>query len=121
MVDTMVTIRDQVAEELKGTVTDPEELRHASFKKIVQHVGIWDDDLAGHLNMLYLKHRYEDMELFDDVIPTLDALQGPYKLGMISNGNSDPEKCGLAGRFQIVIFAHMFGVEKPDPRRYSPS
>jgi hypothetical protein len=63
----MVTIRDQVAEELKGIVTDPEVLRYASFKKILQHVGIWDDDLAGHLNTLYLKHRYEDMVLFEEV------------------------------------------------------
>jgi putative hydrolase of the HAD superfamily len=54
--------------------------------------------------------------VFDDVTPILDALQGRFKLGIITNGNSDPERCGLEGIFQFVILAQDYGVEKPDLR-----
>lgn len=56
------------------------------------------------------------MELFDDVLPTLDALAGRFTIGLLSNGNSYPERCGLEGRFQFVVFSQDHGVEKPDPR-----
>ena len=37
-----------------------------------------------------------------------------YKLGIISNGNSRPERCGLNGTFDFTVFAEDHGVEKPD-------
>ncbi|MEM9159116.1 MAG: HAD family hydrolase, partial [Verrucomicrobiota bacterium] len=65
---------------------------------------------------IYLKHRFEGIELFDDVVPTLDRLKGKYKLGLLSNGNSYPEKCGLDGVFDFAVFAQDCGFEKPDSR-----
>ena len=74
--------------------------------------------MAAHLNAIYLKHRFEDIELFDDVLPALDSLRVQFRLGLISNGNSYPERCGLEDRFQFVVFSQDHGVEKPDPRLF---
>jgi len=90
-VDKMIQIREDTAKELKGKVINLEEVRLESFKRSLGYCGIKDNQFADYLNRLYLKHRFEDLELFDDVIPTLDALKDRYILGIISNGNSYPE------------------------------
>ncbi|OGG45911.1 MAG: hypothetical protein A3F84_14600 [Candidatus Handelsmanbacteria bacterium RIFCSPLOWO2_12_FULL_64_10] len=117
-IEKMVAIRQRVGEELRGKVVNLEEVRLAAFKETLRHVGAPDDGLAVHLNAIYLKHRYDDMKFFDDTLPTLNALQGRYVLGLLSNGNSYPERCGLGGMFQFVVFAQDYGIEKPDPRLF---
>lgn len=117
-IEKMITVRNQTAERLKGEVTNLEAVRLAAFQRTLLHVGITDDELAAHLNAVYLRHRWEDIELFDDVLPTLDSLQGEFQLGLISNGNSYPERCGPEGRFQFVVFSQDYGVEKPNPRLF---
>lgn len=72
--------------------------------------------LADHLNKVYLKHRFEDIELYDDVLPTLNILSRHFKIGLLSNGNSYPDRCGLEGRFAFVILSQDVQVEKPDRR-----
>ena len=113
-VEKMVSIRKSVAEELKGRVTNLEAIRLEAFRRTLQIIGKPDDALASHLNQLYLKHRFEDIKLFEDVIPTLEALHKNYRLGLVSNGNSYPERCGLEGIFAFVVFAQDHGIEKPD-------
>jgi len=39
-----------------------------------------------------------------------------YTLGILSNGNSYPERCGLEGIFQFVVFSQDYGVEKPNSK-----
>ncbi|MGH2461926.1 MAG: HAD family hydrolase [Chloroflexota bacterium] len=70
-------------------------------------------------NAFYLAHRFADIELNSDVIPTLDALGARYRLGVLSSGNSFPDRCGLGGRFQFLVFAQDHRVEKPDPRIFA--
>lgn len=114
-IDEMIEIRNRVAAELEGRVTHLEELRLRAFERTVKHVGSADRSLAKDLNALYLEHRFEDVELYDDVAPALDRLGRRFQLGMISNGNGYPERCGLAGRFGFVVFSQEAGVAKPDP------
>ena len=118
-VDAMIAIRDQVAEESKGRGLKLEEIRLRAFQRTVEQVGVKDDDLAHRLNELYLKHRFEDIELYPDVIPLFDALAPRFELGLLSNGNTYPERCGLDGRFSFAIFAQDVGCEKPDPRIFT--
>jgi putative hydrolase of the HAD superfamily len=118
-VDTMIAIRDEVAEEQKGKGTTLEAVRRASFRRTLEHIGHRDDDLADEMNALYFRHRFEGIELFDDVRPTLAALRGRYTLGLLSNGNTYPERTGLGASFGFVVFAQDHGVEKPDPRIFS--
>ena len=117
-IDTLIAIRDQVAEEHKGSGLTHEAIRLEAFKSTLQCINNPDDDLAVHLNTLYLKHRFEDILLFDDVLPTLETLQGSYMMGLLSNGNTYPERCGLEGYFQFVVFAQDYGIQKPDPRLF---
>ena len=115
-IDEMIAIRNQFAEEVKGELWNLEEIRRRAFERTLDHVGCPDKDLAAHLNAIYLKHRFEDIELYPDVVPTFDRLAPHFKLGLLSNGNTYPERCGLDGRFAFVVFSQDVQVEKPDPR-----
>lgn len=115
-VEKMIEIRNAVAAELKGKTVNLEEIRFQAFKRTVKCVGCSDDGLAADLNALYLRHRFEDIELYPDVITTLDTLSLHFSLGLISNGNSYPERCGLEDRFSFIVFSQDAGIEKPDQR-----
>ena len=117
-IETLIAIRDQVAAEHKDRGLTHEAIRVEAFKRTLQFIRNPDDDLAAHLNTLYLKHRFEDIQFFDDVLPALNALRGDYTMGLLSNGNTYPERCGLEGYFQFVIFAQDYGIQKPDPRLF---
>ena len=114
-VEEMIGIRNAVAADLKGKTTNLEEIRFQALRRTVGLVGGPDDALAADLNALYLRHRFEDIELYPDVMPTLDALGSRFSLGLLSNGNGYPERCGLADKFRFVVFSQDIGVEKPDP------
>ena len=115
-IDEMITIREQLAEEVKGEIWSLLEIRRRAFERTLEYVGHPDKDLAAHLDAIYRKHRFEDIELYPDVNPTFDALAPHFKLGLLSNGNTYPERCGLEGRFAFVVFSQDVQVEKPDPR-----
>ena len=115
-VEKMISIRNNVVEDLTGKVTNLEKIRYEAFRETLKIVGRPSYKLAKHLNEVYLKHRFEDIELFDDVLPTLNALKGKYSLIILSNGNSYPKKCGLDNIFTQVIFSQDYGISKPDPR-----
>lgn len=117
-IDAMIAIRNQVAVELRGRVTDLEAVRLVAFQRTLQHIGVVDDGLAARLNAVYLQHRFADTRPYDDVLPTLDALHARYRLGLLSNGNSYPERCGLPDRFDFVVFSQDYGFEKPDRRLF---
>lgn len=111
----MIEIRNAVADESRGKRRTLEQIRLEAFRRTLYSVGSNDDELVAHLNHVYLKHRFEDIELYPDVLPMLDLLAGQYALGLISNGNSYPERCGLRERFTFVVLSQEVGVEKPDP------
>ncbi|MBK5113575.1 MAG: HAD family hydrolase [Candidatus Heimdallarchaeota archaeon] len=114
-IDKMITIRNRVADNLKGIIINLEEVRLRAFQETLKVTRKPNDELAKYLNEIYLKHRFEDIELYEDVLPTLNTLKNKYKLGILSNGNSYPEKCGLEGIFQFAVFSQDYGIEKPDP------
>ncbi|MDA0745324.1 MAG: HAD family hydrolase [bacterium] len=112
-VDEMIDIRNKVAEEVKGKISNLEEIRQLAFERTLEHIGSPNNNLAAHLNAIYLKHRFEDIELYEDVLPALDILSSHFKIGLLSNGNSYPERCGLQDRFAFVVFSQDAGTEKP--------
>jgi 2-haloalkanoic acid dehalogenase type II len=117
-INIMIEIRNRVSEELQGKITNLEALRLEAFKQTLKEVGRPDDTLANNLNEVYLKHRFEDIELYEDVLPALQTLKKKYSLGLLSNGNSYPERCGLDGMFRFIVFSQDHGVAKPDPMFY---
>lgn len=118
-IEKMIKIRDQVARQMKGKTTNLEEVRFRAFKKTLEYCGVADEKFARALNRLYLNHRFEDVMLFDEVLPTLERLRQRYVLGIISNGNSYPRKLGLEKYFRFIILSQNVGVEKPDPRIFT--
>lgn len=115
-VEEMIAIRNRVEEDEQGRTWNMEELRLLAFERTLESLGQPDRDIAVHLNEIYLKHRFEDIELYPDVMPALDRLASHFKLGLLSNGNSYPERCGLEGRFAFVVFSQDVLVRKPDRR-----
>lgn len=115
-IERMITIRNQVANDLKGKETNLEKIRLEAFRETLKRIKRPNDELAHHLNQIYLQHRFEDIELYEDVIPTLTALKTRYTIGLLSNGNSYPDRYGLGDMFQFIVFSQDYSVEKPDPR-----
>lgn len=114
----LAEVRNEAAAEMLDRGCTMEEIRHEAFSRILEEIDRPDRDLATHLTGFYLERRFEDIELYPDTLPALDALAGAYRLGLVSNGNTYPERCGLGGRFDFVVFAQDHGARKPSPGFY---
>ena len=87
---------------------------------------VTDEPLPGDLSASVLdalrdafRHR-EAWEVFDDVVPTLEALRAAgVRLGVVSNWDSRLpavlERVELSAYFDTVTVSSLEGVEKPDP------
>ncbi|NPV09474.1 MAG: HAD family hydrolase [Anaerolineae bacterium] len=115
-VEELIRIRDRVAASSKRLSL--EEGRLEAFRETLRGIGHPDEALARRLCALYLHHRFRDIELYQDVLPALQRLRGRYRLGLLTNGNTNPERCGLAGVFDFVVMAQEQGFTKPDPRLF---
>ena len=113
-VDRMIAIRDRVADELAGRVMDLAVVRLESFQRALEEVGIEEEGLAAELGASYFSHQAHCVKLFDDTLPALDALSG-CRLAIVSNGNADAGRLGIAERFDAIIRSVDVGVGKPDP------
>lgn len=116
--DDLRRTRDQVAAELHSQRRTMEQVRLAAFARTLEQLGRPDPALAAHLLDVYMACRFGATALYPDVLPTLDQLAGRYRLGLVSNGNSYPDRSGLGNRFAFTVFAHDHGVQKPDRRFY---
>lgn len=117
-IEKMIEIRNEVAKELKGREINLGKVRLEAFRQTLREIGKPNEDVAIKLNQVYYKHRFEDIELYHDVLQTISTLQEKYTLGLLSNGNTYPKHCGLEGVFKFVVFSQEHGVEKPDPRLF---
>lgn len=60
-------------------------------------------------------HARHQVELFADVLPTLEQLGKHYTLGVVTNGNADVRRLGLMNHFKFALCAEDLGIGKPDP------
>ena len=72
-------------------------------------------DIAEQAFQVFLAAR-QNVELFADVLPTLEYLRSRYILGALSNGNADIRRVGLGEYFSFALNADMLGVAKPEPQ-----
>ncbi len=93
-------------------------------RRILQHAlrdagypGDEADELAERAFQVFLDARHE-VQIFPDVQPTLEFLANHYTLGVITNGNADVRRLGLADYFQFTLCAEELGVGKPDPHPF---
>jgi putative hydrolase of the HAD superfamily len=75
------------------------------------------DDLAELGFQVFLAARHQ-VQLFPEVHPTLERLAMHYTLGVITNGNADVRRLGLADYFRFALCAEELGIGKPDPHPF---
>ena len=115
-VDDMVHIRDTASRQLGGDAKGLERIRHAGFVMTLKSIGHPDPELANELFQLYMEARFSNTKPFPEVPAALIRLDSRFELGVISNGNTHPDRFGLPNSFDFVVFATDCGFAKPDPR-----
>lgn len=76
-----------------------EQLRLLAFRRTLHRLQLPDDGLAEHLTTFYFDRRFAEVELYPDTLDALNELRSTYTVGLLSNGNSYPERAGLSGLF----------------------
>jgi len=74
-------------------------------------------ELAEQAFEVFLEARHA-VQLFPEVHPTLELLANHYRLGVLTNGNADVRRLGLADYFDFTLCAEELGIGKPDPRPF---
>ena len=116
-VDQMVTIRDQVHQQMWGGGTDLDAIREKSMQQALREAGRPNDSLGSYLTKIYFQRRDEARTIFPDARPALELLARHFKLGLLSNGNSRANVLGIEDLVSFEVFSQDHGaVDKPDPR-----
>jgi FMN hydrolase / 5-amino-6-(5-phospho-D-ribitylamino)uracil phosphatase len=93
------------------------ELRKRILLLALQEAGYPDkhaEQLAEAGFQVFLAARHQ-VTLFPDVHATLEQLANHYQLAVITNGNADVRRLGLAEYFKFALCAEELGIGKPDP------
>ncbi|WBY01616.1 HAD-IA family hydrolase [Ramlibacter tataouinensis] len=110
----LAEIRQHLAEQRPELRHDLSTLRRESIRLALYRAG--EDPLLADAAFNAFFEARQQVELFEDVMPALQALSQRYPLVSLSNGNADLQRIGLAGYFRATVTAREFGVGKPDPR-----
>jgi len=116
-VEHLWTIRSQVLAAEPRLRYRLSELRRRTLFQALEGVGYSAEhakDMAEHAFHAMLDARHH-ITFFDDTVPTLERLTERYMLGVITNGNADVRRLGLADYFRFALCAEDLGVGKPDP------
>lgn len=111
-VECLGELRDAVAAKQPGV--EQAAIRRESFRRALEEIGIDDDLFVGELTARYLEWRYASIELYPDAARVLPALRGRLRIGIISNGNSFVDRCGLGYPFDFEVYSERAGCAKPD-------
>ncbi|RMQ49092.1 HAD-superfamily hydrolase [Pseudomonas cichorii] len=92
-------------------------LRRRVLFHALQDAGYEDSqaqELADQSFEVFLHARHQ-VQIFPEVQPTLEILAKTFTLGVITNGNADVRRLGLADYFAFALCAEDLGIGKPDP------
>jgi len=112
--DSMRDLRTRIAFEHPAMRHDFTWLRRESLRRHAREAG-YPDVMAEQAFDVFYRAR-NDVELYDDVLPSLERLHGRFRLFAASNGNADLAAIGLARFFEHALAARDAGMLKPDPR-----
>jgi 2-haloalkanoic acid dehalogenase type II len=113
-VEALREVRNQVAAEFPQMAHDFTFLRKQSLRKLAQ-MHAYPDSLVEEAFEVFIRARNE-VTLYDDVLPALEALGARFRLFTASNGNADLHTIGIARWFERSVAAREVGAAKPDPR-----
>lgn len=119
-VDHLWSIRARLLEAEPALKHRLSELRRRILLQALEEAGYPHDEalaLAECGFQVFLAARHQ-VELFAEVHPTLEILANRFTLGVITNGNADVRRLGLADYFQFALCAEDLGVGKPDPKPF---
>ncbi|MBT8124939.1 MAG: HAD-IA family hydrolase [Gammaproteobacteria bacterium] len=66
--------------------------------------------------LAHFRHHRNQVNLFDDALPTLKALGEHFKIGSITNGNAQLDVIGVREHFDFVVTAEEAGAAKPNKK-----
>ena len=95
------------------------DVRRRSFAVALAENGWADVEVAEAMANVYFANRHGEVQLFGDAAAVIDQLAERYVVGLVTNGNTDPERSGLGGRFAFRLSADDVGIRKPDPRIFT--
>ena len=115
-VQRMAAIREAVADELDEGVTTVEAIRYAALGRTLAQVGDRSEAGTQRLFEVYNEARFAGTRPYPGVADVLTDLKNRYQIGLVSNGNTYPERIGLTDIFSFVLLAQECGFAKPDRR-----
>ena len=116
-IESLRALRAAVAERHPAHGHDMTFLRHRALKDLFAAAGR-TESLADEALEVFMSARNR-VELYDDVLPSLERLRKRFPLFAVSNGNADLRRCGLADLFAGHVTARAVGAAKPDARIYA--
>jgi putative hydrolase of the HAD superfamily len=109
----MRSAREQTAAAYPQMAHDFTFLRKQTLRDHAREFG-YAEAMAEEAFDAFIQARNE-VDLYDDVLPSLEQLRSRYRLFTASNGNADLAKIGLAHFFERTVAARHVGALKPDP------
>jgi putative hydrolase of the HAD superfamily len=119
-VESLAAIRRLLIESEPGLKHRISELRRRILFHALHDAGYPKAEAQSIANQAFeafLEARHA-IDLFPDVHPTLERLANDYTLGVLTNGNADVRRLGLADYFRFTLCAEELGIGKPDPRPF---
>lgn len=111
-VERLHALRQEIGARYPELRHDLTELRLRMLRRVFIEAG-YDEAPADDAFAVFQRAR-NDVELFADVLPALEALAGNYRLYAFSNGNASLDAIGIARWFDGAFTARELGVAKPD-------
>jgi len=116
-IESMRDFRARMALENAAMRHDFTWLRKQALRAHALEAG-YPETMADEVFAVFYRARNE-VVLYYDVLPALEALQQRFRLFAISNGNADLAAIGLARFFEQSLAARDAGMLKPDPRIFA--
>ena len=119
-VEHLYAIRERLVQAEPGLKHRISALRRRVLFRALEEVGYSENkarELANEGFEVFLHARHQ-IDIFPEVQPVLEILRHSYTLGVVTNGNADVRRLGLADYFKFALCAEDLGIGKPDPQPF---
>lgn len=119
-VEHLYAIRERLVQAEPGLKHRISALRRRVLFHALEEVGYSENkarELANEGFEVFLHARHQ-IDIFPEVQPVLEILRHHYTLGVVTNGNADVRRLGLADYFKFALCAEDLGIGKPDPQPF---
>ncbi|MEG1041879.1 MAG: HAD-IA family hydrolase [Pseudomonas sp.] len=119
-VEHLYSIRERLVAAEPGLKHRISALRRRVLFHALEDVGYSENkarELANEGFEVFLHARHQ-VDIFPEVQPVLEILRHHYTLGVVTNGNADVRRLGLADYFKFALCAEDVGIGKPDPKPF---